>query len=123
MNRSLYVLGAVLIAGFGVLGVMELKEAQTPYVTTFAEAKAAGDRPIQFMGDIVERSASYDRATHELIFAVRGRDGETMQVRYNGVKPANFESADKAVVRGRLRGERLEATQIMLTCPSKYQSR
>lgn len=123
MNKTVYVLGAVLIAGFGVLGVIELKDAQTPYVTTLSDARAAGDRPIQFMGDIVARSARYDDESHKLVFTVKGRDGETMQIHYKGVKPANFENADKAVVRGRLRGNRIDATQVLLKCPSKYENR
>ncbi len=123
MNKVLYIIGAVLIAGFGVLGALELRQAQTPYVTTLAEARAAGDRQIQFMGEIVKRSSSYDESAGELVFRVHGQDGREMEVRYKGVKPANFENADKAVVRGRLRDDKLVATQVMLSCPSKYENR
>lgn len=123
MNKWLYVLGVVLIAGFAGLGVVQLNEAQTPYVTTVAEAKQVKDRPMQFMGDLVKGKSSYDKSTHELVFTVRGKDGDTMRVRYTGVKPANFDSADSAVVRGTYRGGELDATQVLLKCPSKYKNR
>ncbi len=123
MNKWLYVLGVLLIAGFAVLGAMELKDAQTPYVTTRAEAEAAKGRPIQFMGSLVPGKTSYDKANDELHFVVKGRDGSTIGVRYKGVKPSGFDTAESAVVKGTYRGNEIVANQVLLKCPSKYKNR
>jgi cytochrome c-type biogenesis protein CcmE len=119
----MYVMGAVLIAGFGVLGVLEMIKAQTPYLTTVAQAKAITDRPMQLVGSIVREKTTYDNKTDELVFQLRDRKGQTLTVRYKGVKPGNFDTADKAVVRGSIVGGEFIAGQVLLKCPSKYQGK
>lgn len=120
MNKYLYVLGVVLIAGFCVLGGMEMQSAQTPYVTTLREARAAGNRPVQLIGSICRGKTSYNESIGTLTFKLSDSDGKCVPVNYHGVEPANFDSAKKAVVRGVLRNGKLDADQILLKCPSKY---
>lgn len=121
MSKWMYIAGAVLIAGFAVLIVMDLQSAATPYVTSVREARKMQDRPIQFMGDIIKSTAKYDDATDELSFQLRDREGDTIAIRFKGVKPANFDSADKAVVVGNYRGDEFIADDLRLKCPSKYE--
>ncbi len=123
MNKWMYILGVVLIAGFAVLGATELMKAQTPYVTTVAEVRAVKDKPVQFIGRISHSSTRTDEKTDELMFQLVDDKGETIVVRYKGVKPANFDTADKAVVRGTYYGRDLVADQVLLKCPSKYQGK
>jgi len=120
MSKWMYMFGAMLIAGFAVLGVMEMQSATTPYVTTVAKARALADKPIQFKGAIVRGKTSYDDSSHELLFTLRDDKGETIRARYNGIKPGNFDTADVAVVRGTYRDGELSANQLLLKCPSKY---
>lgn len=122
-NKTLYILGALLIAGFGVLGAMEMMNAQTPYVQTLAEVRSKGDRPVQLVGSLVPGKARYDDDHDELLFQLRDDAGEQVAVRYKGVKPANFDTADRAVVRGKYTGKEFIADKLLLKCPSKYQGK
>lgn len=123
MNKSMYIIGAILIAGFAVLGVLEMLKAQTPYVETVAQVQAAGEQPVQFIGAIIPGKTKYDENTDELAFVLQDKAGKTLDVRYKGVKPTNFEHADKAVARGIYRNNKLIADQLLVKCPSKYQNK
>lgn len=123
MNKSMYIIGAILIAGFAVLGVLEMMKAQTPYVETVAQVRATGEQPVQFIGAIVSGKTHYDENKDELAFTLQDKQGKTLEVRYNGVQPTNFERADKAVARGIYRSNKLMADQVLVKCPSKYQSK
>lgn len=123
MNKWMYILGVLLIAGFAVLGATELIKAQTPYVTTVSEVRGMKDKPLQFIGTIFHASTKTDTKSDELTFRLIDEKGESIQVRYKGIKPANFDTADKAVVRGTYYGSDLVADQVLLKCPSKYQGK
>ena len=123
MNKWLYVLGVVLIAGFAALSVAEMARSRTAYVTSVSEVRARKDRPVQFMGSIVRGKTSYDDETDELLFRLADGKGSSLAVRYNGVKPANFDGAAKAVVRGTYNGAEFIADEILLKCPSKYRGK
>lgn len=123
MNKPMYIIGAILIAGFAVLGVLEMLKAQTPYVETVAQVRAAGEQPVQFIGAVVHNKTSYDDRADELAFTLQDKTGKTLDVRYKGVKPTNFEHADKAVARGVYRDGKLVADQVLVKCPSKYQNK
>ena len=123
MNKWMYVLGALLIGGFAALGMVEMIKAQTPYVMTVREARSITDRPIRFMGAIVRGKTSYDEQNDELVFQLKDAKGDAVDVRYKGVKPPNFDNADRAVVRGSYIGKTLVADQLLLKRPSKYRSK
>ncbi|MCX8052790.1 MAG: cytochrome c maturation protein CcmE [Armatimonadetes bacterium] len=119
MNKSIYILAALVIAGFAVLGMLRLIEVQTPYVTLVSEARSFGDRPIRFEGAIVAGQARYDDTTDELLFQLRDTVGDTLWVRYKGLKPAGFDRAQGVVVRGKLYGNEIYADQIDLSRQSE----
>jgi cytochrome c-type biogenesis protein CcmE len=123
MSKWATVAGVVLIAAFCALGFAELMQSHIPYVTKVEDVKAAGDKSIQFMGAIVGDTIKYDRAAHVLEFQLRDPGGARLAVRYEGVKPANFDSAPKAVVIGKYYGSGFEAQQVLTSCPSKYQGK
>jgi cytochrome c-type biogenesis protein CcmE len=114
MNRWIYILGVVLIAGFAGLGMLEVIKAQTPRVTLVSEAGPIRDRPIWFSGSIVHEKTRYDDSSDELVFQLRDSRGDTIGVRYKGLKPAGFDRAGRATVRGRCYGSEIVADQIVL---------
>jgi len=59
----------------------------------------------------------------ELVFQLRDPKGQALKVRYRGVKPGNFDTADRAVVRGSISGDAFTASQVLLKCPSKYRGK
>ena len=115
MNKLIYVLGAVVVGGFGVLGVMRMIEVQTPYLTLVSQVRSIKDRPVRFAGTIVQGGTFYRENADELVFHLRDTAGETIRVRYTGLKPPGFDSANGAVVRGSCYQQDFIATQIVLS--------
>ena len=123
MNKWLYVLGVVLIAGFAAINMAEMARTRMAYVASVSEVRARDNQPVQFMGSIVRGKTSYDDQADELVFRLADGKGASLAVRYNGVKPANFDGAAKAVVRGTYNGAEFIADEILLKCPSKYRGK
>ena len=124
MNKLVYVIGAVLILGFIGMGAREMMQSQSPYVETVAEVKSApAGSSVQFIGTIVPGKAKYSADGKQLTFFMKDKDGETLCVRFDGVKPQNFDTAPKAVVRGIYKNSDFHADQVLLKCPSKYEGK
>ncbi|MFP3941259.1 MAG: cytochrome c maturation protein CcmE [Thermoanaerobaculia bacterium] len=123
MRRNhLYAIGAVLVVGFAGFALASFKETLTPYVT-YADARVT-DRVVQVAGGLAAGSSSYDAEREALVFALEDEEtGETLPVRYHGVKPGNFEDAVSIVAIGRWESEASEfqADKLLVKCPSKYQ--
>ena len=121
-NKLLYVLGAVLILAFAGFSLASFKESLTPYVP-YDQARAV-DRVVQVAGGLVQNSTSYDRDAQSLLFTLEDEEtGDTMRVRYHGVKPGNFEDAISIVAIGEYdqEAEEFRADKLLVKCPSKYQ--
>ena len=118
-RRIWYAVGAVLVVAFLAYGTTSFKSNLTPYVS-FEEASRSA-RKVQVAGGLVENSTEYLDASGELRFAMVDKDGHTMTVHYNGVKPGNFEEAVQIVAVGSYHNGVFEAEQLLVKCPSKYQ--
>ena len=117
-RRTLYLLGIALLLAFAGFAFTSFKQTMTPYVT-FKEARAMS-RNLQVAGGLVKGSSKYHDGA--LFFPIKEpSSGQTMQVRYKGLKPANFEDAISIVAIGRYQGDQLEADKLLVKCPSKYQ--
>ncbi len=121
MKKLTYVIGAVLILGFIAMGAREMMKSQSPYVETVAEVKSApAGSSVQFIGAIVPGKSKYSEDGKKLTFLMKDKVGDTLSVRFDGVKPQNFDTAPKAVVRGVYKDSGFNADQVLLKCPSKY---
>ncbi|MCE5323849.1 cytochrome c maturation protein CcmE [bacterium] len=120
MSRLPYIIGAVVILGFGCLGVREMTAARAPYLTRVSEVRKSDGGPVQFIGKIVPDTVYYFDSASKLIFVLADDRGVMLKVNYKGVKPANFDTSEKALVRGKYTGGEFIADQILLKCPSKY---
>lgn len=117
-----YLVGAVLLLVFAGFSYSEFKGALTPYVS-YDLARAA-ERTVQVAGGLEQGSSGYDDASGQLRFTlVEPETSKTIRVRYEGVKPANFEDAVSIVAIGRYDAgaEEFAAKQLLVKCPSKYQ--
>ena len=79
---------------------------------------------MQVAGALEKGSSNYDLDDENLRFTLRDEaSGETIRIRYSGLKPANFEDAISIVAIGRWDGasEELAADKLLVKCPSKYQ--
>lgn len=123
MKRSrYYLLGGVLLLGFAAFSLASFKQNLTPYVS-YGDARGMR-RTVQVAGGLEKGSSSYEEASSSLLFTLRDpKSGETMRVRYKGLKPANFEEAISIVAIGRYDAgaSELQADKLLVKCPSKYQ--
>lgn len=123
-RRMGYVLGVALLIAFAAFSARSFDEALTPYVS-YEQARSFGnDRTVQVAGALGAGSSRYDDVAQALHFTlVEEGTGETLPVRYEGIKPANFEEAVSIVAIGRYDagGDRFHADKLLVKCPSKYQ--
>ena len=115
-------IGIVLLLVFAGFSFSNFKDTLTPYVS-YEEAR---DKPhtVQVAGGLAAGSSSYSDVDNELRFTLTDEDnGDVMKVRYEGLKPANFEEAISIVAIGRYDAatHEFDAEKLLVKCPSKYQ--
>ena len=123
MKRNrVYLLGGFLLLVFAGFSFSSFKETLTPYVS-YQEARRGGQ--VQVAGALVKGSSAYETSKDALFFTIKDpKDaGETIRVRYHGLKPANFEEAISIVAIGRYEqgANEFAADKLLVKCPSKYQ--
>ena len=117
-----YLVGAFLLIVFAGFSYSQFKGALTPYVSY--ELARDAQRTVQVAGGLEKGSSAYDEVDGRLHFTlVEQETAETIRVRYEGVKPANFEDAVSIVAIGRFdtSSQEFAAKQLLVKCPSKYQ--
>lgn len=112
--------GGLIIALAGTFGVASFRKSLTPYVS-FAEARASG-RMVQVKGFPDHANARFDQERQAFCFTLTDETGGALTVQYRGAKPGNFEQAESVVAIGRFQNGVLESTQLLVKCPSKYES-
>jgi cytochrome c-type biogenesis protein CcmE len=122
MNKWLYVLGVVLIAGFAALNMAQMARTRMATVASVPEVRARRNQRTEFTGTIVAGATSYYDETGELTFRMTDGKGVSLSVRYKGVKPADFDTATEAVVQGSYNGSEFIADAIQLKPPSWHGS-
>ena len=110
--------GMVLLLGFGVVAFLNFNRSIAPYVP-FAEARTAPGA-VQVAGFPDHQGARFEAAAGLFVFEMRDEDGDVMRVEFAGAQPGNFDQAEKVVVVGRYDDGTLNASQILVKCPSKY---
>lgn len=122
-KTSLYAFGAALLVVFAGFSYTKFTEALTPYVSY--EEAIATPRSVQVAGGLEKDTHSYDTDEGNLHFTLVDpeKPGKTLKVRYQGVKPANFEDAISIVAIGKWdqATEEFAAHDLLVKCPSKYQ--
>jgi len=113
-TKWLYVTGILLMAGFAIMGSLELSQTATPSYRLVREVKKAGDTVFQFTGEPVKSSVHYGESSDEFVFKMRDVAGEVVTVRFKGLKPTGFDFARRIVVRGTYRGSEIIATQVLI---------
>ena len=111
---------AVLILGFiGYAGYF-FADSVTPYVG-IADARAS-QRNVQVKG-LPDAAVVPHMENDTFVFSIADEEtGETMLVRYKGVKPDNFDEAYHIVAIGKYAGDAFAADKLLIKCPSKYEA-
>jgi cytochrome c-type biogenesis protein CcmE len=121
-RRGWTILGVALLLAFVGFALAAFRTSLTPYVSY--EQARGNDRAVQVAGALEQGSTSYDQSSSSLLFTLRDPEsGATLPVRYEGVRPANFEDAISIVAIGRwdAEAEVFTAGKLLVKCPSKYQ--
>ncbi len=118
-RRLWYVVGTALVVGFLAYGASAFRSNLTPYVS-FEDARSSTAR-VQVAGALEPDSTRYVEESQHLEFGLVDDSGQVMPVRYDGVKPGNFEEATQIVAVGSFRQGAFHADQLLVKCPSKYQ--
>lgn len=113
--------GLVVVVGFVAFGATAFKEAATPYVS-FSQARTAPSA-VQIKGTLDKRSIRLDSINRTLHFDLVDEGGDRMPVSYAKPEPGNFRQATEVVVVGRYDGHEMQAENVLVKCPSKYQGR
>jgi cytochrome c-type biogenesis protein CcmE len=117
------VIGIVIIAIFAVWGISSFMSTTIKYVPLAEVSQSQGN--IQVMGKIDFDAVEYDTENSRIIFELIDLEDQSstrrLKVIYSGIVPGNFEQATSVVARGYYEGGALQADQLLVKCPSKYQ--
>jgi cytochrome c-type biogenesis protein CcmE len=111
------VVAVIALAG----AVVAFMTNASPYVTIAQARSASGDR-LHLAGDIIKPTVHTDLKRHVLTFDVKDAEGAVVMVEHLGEPPANMGEATKVVAIGKMEGDRFVSDQLLLKCPSKYES-
>ena len=110
-----------LLVGFVVYAGLNLAESVTPYVS-IAEARASANN-VQVKG-LLDKNFSPVQTCDEFTFSLRDENsGETLRVKFDGVKPDQFDDAYHIVAVGKFDSsdDSFHAKKLLIKCPSKYE--
>ena len=111
----------VLLVGFVAYAGFNLAESVTPYVS-IAEARAASNS-VQVKG-LLDKSFEPQQTCDEFTFSLQDEEtGETLKIKFDGVKPDQFDEAYHIVAVGKYEAadESFHAKKLLIKCPSKYE--
>ena len=112
---------AVLLIGFVGYAGFNLSESVTPYVG-IAEA-VSSSKNVQVRG-LLDKNFSPEQVNDEFIFSLLDENtGETMKVKFSGIKPDQFDEAYHVVAIGKYDSADnfFHAKKLLIKCPSKYE--
>ena len=111
----------VLLVGFAGYAGLNLAESVTPYVS-IAEARATSNG-VQVKG-LLDKNFEPVQRGNEFDFSLLDEaTGETMRVKFDGMKPDQFDEAYHIVAVGKYEAadETFHAKKLLIKCPSKYE--
>jgi cytochrome c-type biogenesis protein CcmE len=118
----LLAVGIVALA-IGYLVFSSVRTSSAYYVTV-GELKAASpaltNKKLRVAGTVVGDSIQWDARRLVLDFELADASGR-LPVTYKGARPDMFRDGAEAVVEGKYANNALQATNLLLKCPSKYQ--
>ena len=111
----------VLLVGFVIYAGFNLAESVTPYVS-IAEARATSNG-VQVKG-LLDKNFTPVQTGNEFNFSLQDEEtGEVMRVKFDGIKPDQFDEAYHIVAVGKYEAadESFHAKKLLIKCPSKYE--
>lgn len=121
MSKTVKLAIATIIALTGYITILSLIRYQQPYLTV-SEAIASPKKNIEMKiaGKIVAKSLGQNKKSGTYRFQIADQKNH-ITVFYNGILPDLFQDQGEIVVTGRFKKDPFYATNLLTTCPSKYQ--
>ncbi|HEY3781642.1 MAG TPA: cytochrome c maturation protein CcmE [Fimbriimonadaceae bacterium] len=118
--------GAVIscVSGVAALGILTgcfLLNA-SPYVTV-TEARKSDSDGLHVAGQVEPNSIVSDFSHHEVRFKLRDAEGQVLPIVYTGAPVSSLGTATKVVAIGAMKNGSLQSDQLLVKCPSKYESK
>lgn len=122
-TKYTYLIVITLLILSGALVYDAYNSYVSPYLTASQLTRNSPvylNKSVQVMGTVVNGSTSWGE-DGALVFSLT--DGEsTLRISYDGATPQNFNQGQQVVVVGKLiSAGTVEASQILVKCPSKYE--
>ncbi len=114
------VLGIIAIVAFTSLLMFNLGESISTY-TDFETATEMSSAHVPGTWDS-SKEYGFSKETLQFSFYMEDESGNVKKVIYPRPKPNNFEEADRLVVIGEMRNDVFYANEMLMKCPSKYNS-
>jgi cytochrome c-type biogenesis protein CcmE len=120
---KLILISFVAVLTIGYLVYTGIRDTMLYYLTVtevIENGALASTGGIRVGGKVLEGTVKWNPRDLSLKFII-GDEKNTIPVLYQGVVPDSFKQGQKAIVEGVYMDGVLKATQIMPTCPSKYE--
>lgn len=113
-------IGIAAIVGFTSLLMYNFGNSISTYVN-FNEA--SGMQSAHVVGKLDKsKDFGFSRSSKQFSFYMKDKTGNVSRVVYPKHKPNNFEKAKKLVVIGKMENDIFYADEMLMKCPSKYNS-
>jgi cytochrome c-type biogenesis protein CcmE len=133
MDRNLrFLVGSlVIVSAIGYLMYTGIRETSSYYLTIqeFLPKQADyGNTALRVAGRVQPGSIDYDPKTLRLrfhlgAFSDGAQSGQSVPVSFTGIKPDMFGDGRDVIVEGRYTDGVLQASQVLTSCPSKYEAK
>ena len=125
MKRRLLIGGCIILIAVGYLLYLSFGSSVSYYVTVsefFDRGNELLDTSVRVAGNVANTSIEWNTDDLELSFTLT-EGGKNLPVVYNGAKPSGFKAGSTILVEGKYDARGVfRASQIILKCPSKYES-
>ncbi len=119
MKKS-HIIAIVLVAA--AIGILISASSDVTTYANFTQAAQSGEK-VKLVGQLVkDQPVDYnpEKDPNYLSFWLKDDAGQVRQVVLRAGKPQDFERSEQIVLTGQMTGDRFEASDMLLKCPSKY---
>ena len=125
MKKRLLIGGAIILIAVVYLLYLSFGSSVSYYVTVsefFDRSDELLDTNVRVAGNVADTSIEWNADDLELMFTIT-EGGKNMPVVYDGAQPSGFKAGSTVLVEGKYDSDGVfRASQLILKCPSKYES-
>ena len=125
MKKRFVIGGLIILIAVAYLLYLSFGSSVSYYVTVseyFERSDELLDTSIRVAGNVADAPIEWNAEDIELAFTLT-EGGDNMPVIYNGAQPGGFKEGSTILLEGKYGSDGIfKATQLILKCPSKYES-